>query len=67
MEEKIKILALFGMSCSGKDYLKKTIVKEYPEKYHGIVQTTTRPKRDYEINRVDYHFLDTETFAEAIM
>ena len=66
MEEKIKIIALFGMSCSGKDFLKKTILKEYPDTFHGIVHTTTRPKRDYEINRVDYHFLDVETFAESI-
>lgn len=59
--EKIKIIALVGKAGAGKDYL----MKEYAEihNYHIIVSSTTRPKRDYEVEGVDYHFLTEQEFA----
>lgn len=66
MEDKIKIIALFGMSCSGKDFLKREILKKDPSLFNAIIHSTTRPKRDYEKNCVDYYFLSVETFAEAV-
>lgn len=57
------ILAIFGMSGVGKDTLLKAIEKEYPKDIHTIVSYTTRPKRDGEIDGVNYHFIDKIDFA----
>ena len=64
---KIKILALFGESSSGKDYWQKQIVLHYKDKAHSIVSCTTRPPRDYEVNGVDYHFLTPDQFGEKVL
>ena len=62
MQKKIKIVALCGESGAGKDTILKWIVSNYPEEYHAIVSNTTRPKREHEIDGVDYHFLTEEEF-----
>lgn len=63
--EKIKIVALVGKSGAGKDYYAKKLIKENLNTMHFIVSSTTRPKRDYEIEGVDYHFLSEKEFAAA--
>lgn len=52
-------IVLVGKSCSGKS----TIAKEL-EKYGLTAQisTTTRPKRDYEKQGIDYHFISDAEF-----
>lgn len=62
---KIKIIAFFGPSSSGKDTLAKTISKR-PD-VNEIISCTTRPMRDYEKDGVDYHFLTTEKFGEKVL
>ena len=57
---KIKITALVGKSGSGKDYLMRKMAEQGG---HIIVSSTTRPKRDYETDGVDYHFLTEKEFA----
>lgn len=64
--EKIKILALFGKSASGKDNIQKWIVKNCP-KINGIVSCTTRPPRSTEKHGVDYFFLSDEEFAKKVL
>lgn len=59
--DKIKIIALVGKSGAGKDFCMKQIAKE--NNYHIIVSSTTRPKREYEVEGVDYHFLSEKEFA----
>ena len=61
--EKIKVIAYVGKSGAGKDYCMKRTA-EY-NNYHIIVSSTTRPKRDYETEGVDYHFLSEKEFAAA--
>ena len=61
--EKIKVMALVGKSGAGKDYLMHKIAEE--NGWHKIVSSTTRPKRDYEIEGVDYNFLTEKEFAAA--
>ena len=61
--EKIKVYALIGKSGAGKDYCMRRIAWE--NDWHIIVPSTTRPKRDYETEGVDYHFLSDEEFAAA--
>jgi guanylate kinase len=65
MNKKYKILALFGESGAGKDTIKDILVKH--EDVNNIINTTTRPIREGEVNGVNYHFIDTVEFAERIL
>ena len=67
MEKKIKILALFGKSASGKDSIQKWIVSNYPKLTNKIVSCTTRPPRSGEQEGVDYFFLSDEEFAKKVL
>lgn len=62
---KYKIIALFGKSSAGKDYLQKWIVNNYD--VNKMISCTTRPPRDYEKNGVDYYFLSDAAFAERVL
>lgn len=64
--KKIKIIALYGKSGSGKDTIQKWIVDNYPG-VNGIVSTTTRPPRDYEIDKIDYNFIKENEFNLKIV
>lgn len=64
---KIKIVALFGKGGSGKDTLQKSLVEGIPEDFHGIVSCTTRPKRDYEQDGIDYHFISNGEFTNQVL
>lgn len=59
----IKLIAVVGESGSGKDYLARAFAKQ--RGYHLVVSSTTRPKREKEIEDVDYHFLTREQFSET--
>lgn len=61
--EKIEVFAVVGKSGAGKDYCMRRIAKE--NDWHIIVPSTTRPKREYEQEGVDYHFLTDKEFAAA--
>lgn len=64
---KIKVVALFGKSGAGKDTILQHILERYGNKVKGIVSCTTRPKRDYEVDGVDYHYLTTEEFTVKVL
>lgn len=66
MNKKIKIIALFGKSASGKDTIQKWIVSNFP-KVNGIVSCTTRPPREGEIDGKDYFFLSDDGFAKKVL
>ena len=57
MNNKKIIVALFGAAGAGKDTLQKEIVKQSPDLFQEIISSTTRPKREYEIDGKDYHFI----------
>lgn len=65
--DKIKILALFGKSASGKDTIQNWIVTNFPDQMHGIVSCTTRPPRDGEVDGQAYFFLSDEEFATKVL
>ena len=65
-KKKIKIIALFGQSGSGKDTLAKYLTNNVFET-HPIISCTTRPKRDYEKDGIDYHFLTEAEFTEKVL
>lgn len=56
-------IALVGKAASGKDFLKKKLIKR------GMnfgVSTTTRPPREGEVDGVDYHFISEDLFLEHV-
>ena len=65
---KNRILCIVGGTCTGKSTLlnKITSDKELMEKYNlkKLVYSTTRKKRDDEIDGVDYHFKTNDEFVE---
>ena len=63
---RYNVLALFGESGTGKDTIQKWIVSNLPDT-KGIISCTTRPKRDYEVEGVDYHFLTPDAFGEKVL
>lgn len=65
MENKYKVLALFGKSGAGKDTIQKWLTANY--NMNGIISCTTRPPRDYERDGIHYHFLSNEEFAQKVL
>lgn len=65
MKNKTIIIALFGKSGSGKDRTLNMLCNS--KNYNKIITTTTRPKRDYEVNGTHYHFIDPTLFAQKIL
>lgn len=65
-QQKIKIVALFGESGSGKDTIQKWLTS-HDHSLNGIVSCTTRPKRDNETDKIDYYFLTNEEFALEVV
>ena len=66
--KKIKILALFGPSGAGKDFLTDYLLQALgTKKLHKMISCTTRAKRENEINGKDYYFLSRNKFAERLL
>ncbi|XP_042338510.1 discs large homolog 1-like protein, partial [Plectropomus leopardus] len=40
-----------------KDRINDDLISEFPDKFGSCVPHTTRPKRDYEVDGRDYHFV----------
>lgn len=51
-----KCVLIMGKACSGKDYIMDRVMGEYGDKFHRVLQHTTRPMRDGEENLKDYIF-----------
>lgn len=67
MKKSYKILALMGPSGSGKDTVLKEVLKKNPKEFNKIINCTTRPMREGEVDGVDYFFISPETFAEQVL
>lgn len=63
---KYKIVALCGEAGSGKDFLLHKFI-ENNSSYHEIIRTTTRPKREKEVDGLNYYFIAPELFAEKLL
>ena len=42
-----------------------TIILEYPDRFGSCVPHTTRPRRQFEVNGRDYHFVESREAMEA--
>lgn len=58
-----KIFYIIGKSSSGKDTIFKRLLEKYPD-FHTIVTYTTRPKREGEVDGVEYFFVDDKKLKE---
>ncbi|XP_036392064.1 disks large homolog 2-like isoform X1 [Megalops cyprinoides] len=47
-----------------KDRINDDLISEFPDKFGSCVPHTTRPKRDYEIDGRDYHFVSSREQME---
>uniref|UniRef100_UPI0037E92F51 disks large homolog 2 isoform X5 n=1 Tax=Semicossyphus pulcher TaxID=241346 RepID=UPI0037E92F51 len=47
-----------------KDRINDDLISEYPDKFGSCVPHTTRPKRDYEVDGRDYHFVNSREQME---
>ncbi|XP_077554497.1 uncharacterized protein LOC144169291 isoform X3 [Haemaphysalis longicornis] len=47
-----------------KDRINDDLISEYPEKFGSCVPHTTRPRRDYEVDGRDYHFVSSREQME---
>lgn len=61
-----RVMAFIGPAGAGKDTIAAMVHKALPGS-HMIVSCTTRPRRDYEIDGVHYHFITGEAFAEKVL
>lgn len=53
-----KFVALVGASATGKSTVERILQEEFG--YKRCISMTTRPKRDYEVDGVDYYFVTIE-------
>lgn len=63
--KKGNLIIISGTTCAGKG----TVIKKLLENHNDIVLSTsytTRPKREHEIDGVDYYFVSTEEFESKI-
>nr|XP_022286484.1 disks large homolog 1-like isoform X4 [Crassostrea virginica] len=47
-----------------KDRINDDLISEFPDKFGSCVPHTTRPRRDYEVDGRDYHFVDSREQME---
>lgn len=62
MSEKTEKLVIVGQTGSGKDFLRRKL----SQKLRYSPKFTTRPKRSYENDGVDYHFIKDEEFNNLL-
>ena len=48
-----------------KDRVIDELISEYPNRFGSYVQHTTRPRRQFEVNGRDYHFVESREAMEA--
>jgi len=48
-----------------KDRINDDLISEYPESFGSCVPHTTRPRREYEVDGRDYHFVSSRAAMEA--
>ena len=60
-----KLIIITAPSGAGKTSITRYLLKKYPQLAFSV-SATTRPRRDYEKNGIDYYFVSTEEFKQKI-
>jgi len=58
------IILICGPRGVGKDTIVKEFISLYPDKYKRVASYCTRKMREGEIDGVDYHFIDRDSFLK---
>lgn len=58
------LVLIVGASGSGKSFLQRKLIENYPDEFEMVTSATTRAMRDGERDGKDYHFLSEEEFKE---
>jgi len=61
-----KIIIITAPSGAGKTSITKHLLKTFPDRLAFSISATTRQRREYERDGVDYHFMSVEEFKERI-
>lgn len=61
-----KIIALMGKAGSGKDTMMHKLIEANPN-LHEVVSCTTRPRREGEVEGVNYFYLTPEQFGDKVL
>lgn len=61
-----KIIALMGKAGSGKDTMMRKVLEKTTD-VNEIISCTTRPRREKEIEGVNYFFLTPEQFGDKVL
>ena len=64
--KKYKMIILMGEAGSGKDRILNEILSRNPDKINPLVSYTTRPKREGEIEGVNYHYISEADFLNKV-
>ena len=68
MSKTRKIVCIMGKAGAGKDALLSTIMQaQNYEKFHEIISYTTRPKREGEVEGVNYYYVTQEQFDRKLL
>lgn len=71
MSKGYMVIALIGPAGCGKDTLLNELLNfadtQNFTQFHRIVHVTTRPKRTYEVDGKDYHFITEKEFLEKLL
>lgn len=61
-----KIIIITAPSGAGKTSITKHLLKTFPDQLAFSISATTRQRREYERDGVDYHFMSVDEFKERI-
>lgn len=61
-----KIIIITAPSGAGKTSITKHLLRTFPDQLTFSISATTRQRRQYEEEGVDYHFMSVEEFQERI-
>ena len=61
-----KIIALMGKAGSGKDTILHELIAANPN-LHEVISCTTRPRREGEVDGVNYFYLTPEQFGDKVL
>lgn len=67
---KYKVIGICGEAGSGKDTFARALVQAFNKQglaARPVVSYTTRPKRDYEVADLDYHYIEPDTLRALIL
>uniref|UniRef100_A0A8C6S4S0 Membrane protein, palmitoylated 4-like n=1 Tax=Neogobius melanostomus TaxID=47308 RepID=A0A8C6S4S0_9GOBI len=64
--DPLRLVALMGASGVGVNELRRRLIDTNPQLFQGAIPCTSRPPRDYEEPRRDYHFVSRDVFEKMI-